>query len=221
MGVFPVRLHIRNHDRPMILKAHEPRAFARGQATRVPARLGNQNLRSILVVAGAQSPGDSIQFRHAEAKAVARRLVFCGVVPKVFPEVVGQVVFGRRIRLQNVAETGLAGGWRRRELERHVVAKDPPVKADDEDAFAVLGHPRCRVDHFGEDEVLHLLQRRANDLPGATLVVRLEVFHVFEKENGRALGVDDRCQVKEQCALCCILEAVWTAEAFLFGYTRD
>lgn len=162
--------------------------------------------------------------------------MFRGVALQVAPELVAQGVFAIDPPLRMVEEAvavpsqfGFAaiclvqyfghgspalGGQR-----QGVPVEADPVglaEADDHDAFAVLRHEVGAVDDAGVDVVAEIVERPFDDVEGAALVVRHQVFDVFEQEGAWLLFLDDAADVEEQRALRFIGEAVGTAEGVLF-----
>jgi len=142
--------------------------------------------------------------------------MFLRVVLEIAPEVVGERVFLRHVRVEDARELRALGG-EFRELEVARLAE-----ADEEDAFAVLRHHAARVD----DAVINVVAQRlgqgvVNDFKGAALVVADAVLHVLQHERLRAVEVDDVGKGEEKVALFHVLEAVLATEAVLLGDARE
>lgn len=159
---------------------------------------------------------NSAEFLQTTERAVARCLMFLRVVLKVVPQVVGERVFLRHVRVENARELRPVGG-EFRELER-----TPRLEPDEEDALAVLRHHALRVDDLPVNLVAKSIgQGVINDLKGAAPVVAVEVLQVLQHEGGRLVVVENVGDGEKEVALLHVLEAVLATEAVLLGDARE
>src|SRR4051794_30940853 len=82
-----VGLCVRHWYNKFVRVAHEPRAFARCEATWLIFLGLDKDFRAVLVITGAQSAGRVLGTELAEAEAVAKSLMLLGVFLQVFPKV--------------------------------------------------------------------------------------------------------------------------------------
>src|SRR5262245_37056107 len=89
----PVGLGVRDDDRQRVIETHEAGRLPRRQSSRVvPAALGNENLRSVLVVPCTQRARPTLWVGYSKAEAVAFLPMRLGVALQVIPKVVRQGV---------------------------------------------------------------------------------------------------------------------------------
>lgn len=163
--------------------------------------------------------------------------MFRGVALQVTPELVAQGVFAIDLSLGVVEEAvavpcqfgfaavclvqdfghgspALGGQWLGAPVEADLVGLP---EADDHDAFAMLRYEVGAVDDAGVDVVAEIVERALDDVEGAALVVRHQIFDVFEQEGAWLFFLDDAADVKEQRALRLVGKSVGAAEGVLFG----
>ncbi len=127
---------------------------------------------------------NSAEFLQSIERAVARRLMFLGVVLEVVPEVVGERVFLRHVRIEDARELR-AFGEEFRELERA-----PRLEPDEENALAALRHHAVRVDDLRIDLVAEMaFQRLHDDREGPPFIMPDEVLHVLQHKGGRLVVI--------------------------------
>ena len=159
-----------------------------------------------------RTSSNSAAFLQSIERAIARRLMFLRVVLEIVPEVVGERVFLRHVRVEDARELRTFGG-EFRELERA-----PRFESDEEDALTMLRHDALGIDDFP----IHLVAERVgqgvvDDFEGAALVVPDEMLHVLQHEGGWLVVVEDVGDGEEEVALFHVLEAVLASEAVLLG----
>src|SRR3954453_11740959 len=85
-----------------------------------------------------------------------------------------------------------------RELE-DLVAIHVTVEPDNEGSFALLRHPRARINHRGRNVVSELLERRLDDFERVAVIMSHKVLHVLKEKNGRwILGVVNKSRNLEE-----------------------
>ena len=230
------RIRHRNPER--IRESHQPGAFARRQAARVPAfALMNEDFRTVLVVTRGQGARDAVGVDQPEAEAVAGSLVLGGVALQVGPELVGEDVFRvdlpggmveeavaipheMRLRAVGAVQDVLHRVHALRRQRQGVPVEGDLIglaEADDQDALAVLRNEVRAIDDARVDVVAEVVERALDHVEGAPLVVRHQVLDVLQQEGARLFGFDDAADVEEERALRFVGEAVRAAEGVLFG----
>ena len=74
----------------------------------------------------------------------------------------------------------------------------------------MLRHIMLRINGLRKDRIVQLLQCLQNGLPRIAAIMGSQILDVFEQQDGRTSGFDQRRQLKKECALRLVFKAMFT-----------
>lgn len=178
----------------------------------------DEYFRAVLVITGAQGPCDIfrviVRCDHPEPKPVAFASMLVSVILQVCPKLFAEDVLfvNLFVGFEDVIDRWpLLRGCGKAEW-LFSASEDSTIEADDEDSFPMLGNPSSGIDDLRVHLVVEFVEFRPDDLPGAALVMGLEVLDVLENEDRGTLLGDDVADPEEEVPLAFTLETMLLAQ---------
>ena len=136
---------------------------------------------------------------------------------QIQPEIRGQRVFRINLRFENIPDDGLNLGHLIVKTKINIRTKSLRIKADDQNAFAMLRRKVLSVAHLVENAVAELFQRFPDHPEGFAAVMRAEILDIFQHKGRRPLRLDNSADVEKERALSLILKSGCTTQRLLLG----